>query len=137
MDFTQSSHKQFLIAAMVGDNKKRSRPEGSDRAQKPRHSNADAGPSKAGPASALRTAPSFVSSLQNDEGDFPRGGGTSLTAFEVKQVREEGRREADAEAAAEVSSPIVSGRSSVKRVFSKLMCFQRAAHDLPRSLSDN
>ena len=62
-------------------------------------SNAAAGPSKTG-----RTGPAFTSALKADEGDFPRGGGTTLTAFELKQVREEGRREADAELAAEVSS---------------------------------
>lgn len=45
-----------------------------------------------------RAAPSFVSSLKTEETDFPRGGGTSLTALEVKQTRAEGRREAEAEA---------------------------------------
>lgn len=77
--------------------------------KKPRASdrdNADAGPST---SSAPRPAPSFVSSLQKEEGDFPRGGGTSLTAFEVKQVRDEGRREADAEAAQEVSTVVWCG----------------------------
>jgi rRNA biogenesis protein RRP5 len=50
-----------------------------------------------------RPAPSFVSTLQHEETDFPRGGGTSLTALEVKQTRAEGRREAEAEAAQGVS----------------------------------
>ncbi|GMK53480.1 hypothetical protein CspeluHIS016_0100660 [Cutaneotrichosporon spelunceum] len=44
-----------------------------------------------------RAAPSFTSALQAEEVDFPRGGGTTLTPLEVKQVREEGRAEADAE----------------------------------------
>nr|ODN95502.1 rRNA biogenesis protein RRP5 [Cryptococcus depauperatus CBS 7855] len=42
-----------------------------------------------------RTAPAFTSALKEDETDFPRGGGSSLTAFEFKQVREEGRKEAE------------------------------------------
>jgi rRNA biogenesis protein RRP5 len=89
---------------MAIDSKKRARTD-ADKPRKPRPSNgenADAGPSK--PSTAPRPAPAFVSSLHRDEGDFPRGGGTSLTAFEVKQVRDEGRREADAEAALEVSA---------------------------------
>lgn len=45
-----------------------------------------------------RAAPSFKSALQSEEVDFPRGGGSSLTAFETKQIRAEGQREADAEA---------------------------------------
>lgn len=49
-------------------------------------------------STAPRPAPAFTSTLQNDETDFPRGGGSSLTAFEFKQVREEGRREAENEA---------------------------------------
>ncbi|WVQ79413.1 hypothetical protein IAT38_001510 [Cryptococcus sp. DSM 104549] len=53
--------------------------------------------------SAPRPAPSFTSALKEDEADFPRGGGSSLTAFEYKQVREEGRREAEEEAQAEAS----------------------------------
>lgn len=44
-----------------------------------------------------RAAPSFTSALQSEEVDFPRGGGTTLTPLEVKQVRAEGRAEADAE----------------------------------------
>lgn len=46
-----------------------------------------------------RAAPSFTSALKSEEVDFPRGGGSSLTAFETKQIRAEGQREADAEAA--------------------------------------
>lgn len=53
------------------------------------------------PSAAPR--PVFTSSLVADETDFPRGGGTSLTPFEYKGLREEGRREADVEIA-EVSS---------------------------------
>lgn len=48
-------------------------------------------------APAPRAAPAFTSALQAEEVDFPRGGGTTLTALEVKQVRAEGRAEADAE----------------------------------------
>ncbi len=48
-------------------------------------------------APAPRAAPSFTSALQSEEVDFPRGGGTTLTPLEVKQVRAEGRAEADAE----------------------------------------
>jgi len=51
--------------------------------------------------------PTFVSTLKAEETDFPRGGGTSLTALEVKQTRDEGRREAEAEDRADVS-PLVS-----------------------------
>jgi rRNA biogenesis protein RRP5 len=50
-----------------------------------------------------RAMPSFVSTLKAEETDFPRGGGTSLTALEVKQTRDEGRREAEAEDRADVS----------------------------------
>ena len=49
------------------------------------------------PSAAPR--PVFTSSLVADETDFPRGGGSSLTPFEYKGLREEGRREADAEIA--------------------------------------
>jgi rRNA biogenesis protein RRP5 len=52
---------------------------------------------EAKPSTAPRPAPSFPSSLQSDETDFPRGGGSSLTALEYKQVRDEGRREAEDE----------------------------------------
>lgn len=58
-------------------------------------------PAKA-PQAEPRPAPTFVSTLQAEETDFPRGGGTSLTALEVKQTRAEGRREAEEEAQAEV-----------------------------------
>lgn len=65
----------------------------------PRHSEgaATAGPSTAKKHDEPRAAPSFVSTLKDEETDFPRGGGTSLTALEVKQTRAEGRREAEAE----------------------------------------
>jgi rRNA biogenesis protein RRP5 len=55
-------------------------------------------------AAEPRAAPSFVSTLKAEETDFPRGGGTSLTALEVKQTRDEGRREAEAEDRADVGS---------------------------------
>lgn len=41
----------------------------------------------------------FTSTLVADETDFPRGGGTTLTPFEYKGLREEGRREAETEIA--------------------------------------
>lgn len=37
----------------------------------------------------------FTSALVADEADFPRGGGTTLTPLEYKEIREEGRQEAD------------------------------------------
>ena len=100
---------------MAGE-KKRSRD--TDGPRKPRRFEGGGGgggeSSKAASTStAPRAAPTFVSSLQNEEGDFPRGGGTSLTAFEVKQVREEGRREADAEAAAEVCAIAITKAEKV------------------------
>ena len=55
------------------------------------------------PAAEPRAMPTFVSTLKAEETDFPRGGGTSLTALEVKQTRDEGRREAEAEDRADVS----------------------------------
>jgi rRNA biogenesis protein RRP5 len=55
------------------------------------------------PAVEPRAMPTFVSTLKAEETDFPRGGGTSLTALEVKQTRDEGRREAEAEDRADVS----------------------------------
>jgi rRNA biogenesis protein RRP5 len=39
--------------------------------------------------------PKPVSLLQQDDLDFPRGGGTSFTALEVKAIQAEGRKEAD------------------------------------------
>ena len=55
------------------------------------------------PTTEPRPMPTFVSTLKAEETDFPRGGGTSLTALEVKQTRDEGRREAEAEDRADVS----------------------------------
>jgi hypothetical protein len=73
---------------------------------RPNDDSADAKKSRvANPAQAApRPAPSFLSSLQSDETDFPRGGGSSLTALEYKQVREEGRREAEDEVRKEAGS---------------------------------
>lgn len=90
--------------------------------------NAEAGPSKTKAKSGPRALPSFTSTLRADEGDFPRGGGTGLTAFELKQVREEGRREADAELAAEVCPLACPSRSSEGALMSG-----RTARDPPRS----
>jgi hypothetical protein len=56
--------------------------------------------------------PTFVSTLKAEETDFPRGGGTSLTALEVKQTRDEGRREAEAEDRADVSFFVPGHESS-------------------------
>jgi len=83
-------HKMAVASKQDGKNK-RPRPSGTGRdgdeaRPKPQHDQP-------------RAAPSFVSTLQHEETDFPRGGGTSLTALEVKQTRAEGRREAEAEAA--------------------------------------
>ncbi|WWC65653.1 uncharacterized protein I303_108274 [Kwoniella dejecticola CBS 10117] len=55
-------------------------------------------------SSAARPAPSFTSALKDEETDFPRGGGSSLTPLELKQTRAEGRREAEEEAKAEAAS---------------------------------
>ena len=75
------------------------------KAKKPRPSTtSDAGPSSFKPKhEEPRPTPSFVSTLKDEETDFPRGGGTSLTALEVKQTRAEGRREAETEAEQDVS----------------------------------
>lgn len=62
-----------------------------------------AGPSKPKPSIAPRPAPSFLSALKDEDTDFPRGGGSSLTPFEQRQIQAEGRKEADAEVEAEVS----------------------------------
>jgi rRNA biogenesis protein RRP5 len=59
-----------------------------------------------------RPMPTFVSTLKAEETDFPRGGGTSLTALEVKQTRDEGRREAEAEDRADVSFFVPGHESS-------------------------
>lgn len=72
----------------------------SDVASRP---SAVADPSKSKPTTAPRAAPAFLSALNDEENDFPRGGGSSLTPFELRQIQVEGRREADAEVAAEVS----------------------------------
>jgi len=77
---------------------------GDFKAKAPRTSAADAGPSTLKPKhDEPRPTPSFVSTLKDEETDFPRGGGTSLTALEVKQTRAEGRREAENEDALDVS----------------------------------
>ncbi|ORX37905.1 putative rRNA processing-related protein [Kockovaella imperatae] len=56
------------------------------------------------PTHAPNPAPAFLSALKEEEVDFPRGGGSSLTALELKQARDEGKREADAEAAQAVNN---------------------------------
>jgi rRNA biogenesis protein RRP5 len=70
---------------------------------KPRNGDREEGDKPAKTAAEPRPMPSFVSTLRAEETDFPRGGGTSLTALEVKQTRDEGRREAEADTRAEVS----------------------------------
>jgi rRNA biogenesis protein RRP5 len=70
------------------------------------------------PTTAPRPTPSFLSSLQNDETDFPRGGGSSLTALEYKQVRDEGRREAEEEDKKARSGPGVGQGVKRKRQMS-------------------
>ena len=55
----------------------------------------------------------LMSSLANEEIDFPRGGGTSLTAAEVKAIRAEATQEADNELLA-VSSVILPDMSLMK-----------------------
>ncbi|WRT69490.1 uncharacterized protein IL334_006476 [Kwoniella shivajii] len=62
------------------------------------------GSSTSVPASTPRPAPTFTSALKEEETDFPRGGGSSLTPLELKQTRAEGRREAEEEAKAEAAS---------------------------------
>jgi rRNA biogenesis protein RRP5 len=42
-------------------------------------------------------APSHVSKLISEEVDFPRGGGTSFTPLEVRNLRAEAAQEADQE----------------------------------------
>ncbi|KAK8849492.1 hypothetical protein IAR55_004826 [Kwoniella newhampshirensis] len=54
--------------------------------------------------SAPRPAPSFTSALREEETDFPRGGGSTLTPLELKQTRAEGRKEAEEEAQAEAAT---------------------------------
>ncbi|OCF37082.1 rRNA biogenesis protein RRP5 [Kwoniella heveanensis CBS 569] len=77
---------------MVIENKKRSAASEASSSKKPRTENT-------GP----RPAPSFTSALKDEETDFPRGGGSSLTPLELKQTRAEGRREAEDEARAEAA----------------------------------
>jgi len=55
----------------------------------------------------------LMSSLANEEIDFPRGGGTSLTAAEVKAIQAEATQEADKELLA-VSSVILLDMSLMK-----------------------
>ncbi|EIW71695.1 hypothetical protein TREMEDRAFT_27162 [Tremella mesenterica DSM 1558] len=87
---------------MVNESGKRSSNSKSEgfKPKRPRPSDSSTTTSK--PNTAPRPVPSFLSSLQNEETDFPRGGGTTLTALELKQTLQEGRREADAEVQAEV-----------------------------------
>jgi rRNA biogenesis protein RRP5 len=89
---------------MAGDSKSRTN---GDNPRKPRASASGSGANTTVKKhDEPRPAPSFVSTLKNEEIDFPRGGGTSLTALEVKQTRAEGRREAEAEAAQDVSGGV-------------------------------
>ena len=44
---------------------------------------------------ATKAAPPATSTLISEEVDFPRGGGTSLSALEVKTLRAEATKEAD------------------------------------------
>ncbi|ORY34880.1 hypothetical protein BCR39DRAFT_515324 [Naematelia encephala] len=76
----------------------------SDGGSKRPRPSAEAGPSKKIDAPAPRPTPAFVSSLKNEETDFPRGGGSSLTPLEIKQTYAEGRREAEEESKAEAES---------------------------------
>lgn len=55
----------------------------------------------------------LISTLVNEEIDFPRGGGTSLTAAEVKAIQAEATQEADNELLA-VSSVILLEMSSAE-----------------------
>jgi rRNA biogenesis protein RRP5 len=77
------------------NSKKRSQPGGSS----PSAKKARTGIKGSDRAERAKPAPmpSFKSSLLGEEVDFPRGGGSSLTAFETKQARNEGMREAEAE----------------------------------------
>ncbi|RXK36068.1 hypothetical protein M231_06662 [Tremella mesenterica] len=92
---------------MVNESGKRSSNSKSEgfKLKRPRPSDSSTTTSK--PNTAPRPVPSFLSSLQNEETDFPRGGGTTLTALELKQTLQEGRREADAEVQAESSTAAV------------------------------
>ncbi|WWC95372.1 hypothetical protein V866_002234 [Kwoniella sp. B9012] len=81
---------------MAIQNKKRNQPDGESSNTK----KAKTGES----SSAPRPAPAFLSALKDEETDFPRGGGSSLTPLELKQTRAEGRREAEEEARAEAAS---------------------------------
>ncbi|KAG0704363.1 hypothetical protein DFH29DRAFT_380266 [Suillus ampliporus] len=57
----------------------------------------------------------LISNLMNEEVDFPRGGGTSLTAAEVKAIRAEATQEANEELfAAPGKSPKKKSRSDAK-----------------------
>lgn len=49
------------------------------------------------PATQSQPKQIFTSALVADEVDFPRGGGTSLKPIEYKEVRDEARKEADAD----------------------------------------
>jgi rRNA biogenesis protein RRP5 len=127
LQIERSSKEPYIMAPPT---KKRLATDGpSSNPKKIRTSTGFAGPSSAKPLpkppkadghAALRPAPSFTSALRDEETDFPRGGGSSLTALEMKQVREEGRREAEAEAAQEVSGPVLLSRRKTR-----LICLSR------------
>lgn len=76
-------------------------------------------------------APGFKSSLLTEEVDFPRGGGSSLTAFETKQARNEGLREADAE-----GRPQKKVRSISERHAKRLKKTEVSAKDVARADRD-
>jgi rRNA biogenesis protein RRP5 len=56
----------------------------------------------------------LISNLMNEEVDFPRGGGTSLTAAEVKAIQAEATQEANEELFA-VSSAILLRMNSAEQ----------------------
>jgi rRNA biogenesis protein RRP5 len=63
----------------------------------PKRSKTDDAPDSTSKPSTSQPRPVFTSALLADEGDFPRGGGTTLTPYELKEQRDEGRKEAEKE----------------------------------------
>ncbi|WWD20117.1 hypothetical protein CI109_104592 [Kwoniella shandongensis] len=88
---------------MAIENKKRTQADAEGSTSKKPRTNVDSSAPSAS-TSAPRPVPSFTSALREEETDFPRGGGSTLTPLELKQTRAEGRKEAEEEAQAEAAS---------------------------------
>lgn len=81
------------------------------------------------PRTAAAPAPAFTSTLQHEEVDFPRGGGTSLTALEMKETMLEGRKMADMEVEQEAEG---AKKDRTKKVGKREVARRKKENDLEK-----